>query len=158
MEIHWDDLKINFDHIEVNRLTESWDWLIGKDKTPILMSSIGDLFLSDQEENCFWLNVGAATIEKVANSIIEFENKLKNIEQVDEWFLIELVQEIKEKGLELNQKNLYSFKILPTLGGKYEPGNFELADIEVHFELNGQIQKQIKNLPEGTKIGKFKFE
>ena len=36
--------------------------------------------------------------------------------------------------------------------GEYEPENFELTDIEVHFELSGQIHKQIKDLPDGTNV------
>jgi predicted transcriptional regulator len=30
--------------------------------------------------------------------------------------------------------------------------NFPFWDIEVHFELSGQIHKQIKDLPDGTKV------
>ena len=41
MRITWKDLKIDFNHIDQKRLTESC-WLIGIDKKPILMSSICD--------------------------------------------------------------------------------------------------------------------
>jgi len=58
MKITWDDLKVDFAHINLKRLIESWDWLIGNDKTPILVSSIGDIFLEDTNEKCYWLNVG----------------------------------------------------------------------------------------------------
>ena len=152
MKITWNDLKVNFNHIDQNRLTESWDWLIGTDKKPILMSSIGDLFLEDKNGICYWLNVGEGILEKVANDTKEFKTKLEDNEQVDEWFLIGLVAKLKESGLELTDKHLYGYKKLPVLGGEYEPENFELTDIEVHFELSGQIQKQIKDLPDGTKV------
>ena len=152
MKITWDDLKIDFKHIDQNRLTKSWSWLIGTDKKPILISSIGDLFLADEKGTCFWLNVGEGTFEKVADNIEEFKSKLKDNEQVDEWFLIGLVEKLKESGLKLTEKHLYGYKKLPVLGGEYKPANFELTDIEVHFELSGQIHKQIKDLPDGTKV------
>ncbi|WP_406685433.1 DUF1851 domain-containing protein [Seonamhaeicola sp. MEBiC1930] len=152
MKITWDDLKVDFNHIDQSRLTESWNWLIGTDKKPILMSSIGDLFLVDNNGVCYWLNVGEGILEIVANSIDEFKTKLNDNEQVDEWFLIGLIKKLKESGLELTDKHLYGYKKLPVLGGEYEPENFELTDIEVHFELSGQIQKQIKDLPDGTKV------
>ncbi|WP_242133009.1 T6SS immunity protein Tdi1 domain-containing protein [Aestuariivivens marinum] len=152
MKITWADLKVEFNHIDETRLIESWDWLIGTDKTPILMTSIGDLFLTDKNGNCYWLNVGEGILDKVADSIDEFNLKLKDNELVDEWFLIGLVEKLKEKGLELTDKHLYGYKKLPVLGGEYEPDNFELTDIEVHFELSGQIHKQIKDLPDGTKV------
>lgn len=152
MKITWDDLKVDFNHIDQNRLTESWNWLIGTDKKPILMSSIGDLFLADNNGVCYWLNVGEGILEIVANNVDEFKTKLNDNEQVDEWFLIGLIKKLKESGLELTDKHLYGYKKLPVLGGEYEPENFELTDIEVHFELSGQIQKQIKDLPDGTKV------
>ena len=152
MRITWKDIKVDFNHIDQKRLTESWSWLIGIDKKPILMSSIGDLFLTDNNGFCYWLNVGEGVFEKIANSVDEFKLKLKDDEQIDEWFLIGLVEKLKENGLELTEKHLYGYKILPILGGEYEPENFELTDIEVHFELSGQIHKQIKDLPDGTKV------
>lgn len=152
MKITWDDLKVDFSYIDLKRITESWDWLIGNDKTPILVSSIGDIFLEDRKGKCYWLNVGEGIIEKVADNKIEFKEKLNNNEIVSEWFLVELVAELKKEGLELTEKKLYGYKKLPVLGGEYEPENFELTDIEVHFELSGQIHKQIKDLPDGTKV------
>lgn len=152
MIITWKDLTVKFDYIDLDRLMESWDWLIGNDKKPILMSSIGDLFLEDNEGICYWLNVGEGILEKVADNETEFKAKLKNEEIVDEWFLIELVSEIKRSGLELTEKKLYGYKKLPIIGGEYKPENFEMTDIEVHFELSGQIHKQIKDLPDGTKV------
>ena len=152
MCISWEDLKVDFSHIDQKRLTESWEWLIGNDKTPILMSSIGDLFFVDHDGICYWLDVGRGALVKVSDSLDEFKLKLKNKSQVDEWFLIELVKKLKENGLELKENYLYGYKTLPALGGKYDPDNFELTDIEVHFELSGQIHKQIKDLPDGTQI------
>lgn len=152
MKINWADLQVNFSNIDQNRLLESWNWLIGNDKRPILISSIGDLFLADENGICYWLNVGEGILERIAESVEEFKVKLNNNEQVDEWFLIGLVEKLKENGLELRDNHLYGYKKLPVLGGEYEPDNFELTDIEVHFELSGQIHKQIKYLPEGTKV------
>ena len=152
MKITWNDLKVAFNHIDQDRLIESCSWLIGTDKKPILISSIGDLFLADKYGVCYWLNVGEGIFEKVADNIDQFQAKLKDNEQVDEWFLIGLISKIKESGLELTDKCLYGYKKLPILGGEYEPENFELTDIEVHFELSAQIHKQIKDLPDGTKV------
>lgn len=152
MKITWDDLKVDFTHIDLNRLTESWDWLIGNDKTPILISSIGDIFLEDRNEKCYRLNVGEGIIEKVAEDKTEFKEKLNDNEIVSDWFLVELVAELKKGGMELTENKLYGYKKLPVLGGEYEPENFELTDIEVHFELSGQIHKQIKDLPDGTNV------
>ncbi|PIQ46940.1 MAG: hypothetical protein COW03_17470 [Cytophagales bacterium CG12_big_fil_rev_8_21_14_0_65_40_12] len=152
MKISWNDLTVDFSHINPDKLLQDWVWLIGEGKKPILVSSIGDLFLTDKSGKCFWLNAGEGILEEVAESLEEFEIKLKDNKYVNEWFLIALVKIFKEKGFELTDRCLYSFKKLPVLGGEYEPENFEITDIEVHFSLSGQINQKIKDLPEGTNI------
>ena len=144
MEITWDDLKVDISTIDSSTLTQNWEWLIGTDKRAILVTSVGDLFLADQEEACYWLNVGEGTIEKVADSIDEFNEVLQDDNVFEEWFLIGLVERIKSKGMELRPNHLYSYKKLPILGGEYEPENFELTEIQAHFELTGQIHQKIK--------------
>jgi len=152
MKITWKDLSIDFSNIDWNKLIVDWIWLIGNDKEPIIISSIGDMFLKDNNGKIYWLNVGEGLLDFVSDNIDDFKSKLKENSQVDEWFMIELVQQIKESGLELVNGKLYGYKKLPAIGGDYIPENFELTDLEVHFSLAGQIHKQIKDLPDGTKV------
>ncbi len=158
MEINWTELKIDLSKINLKNLLESWEWLIGKDKKIILISTIGDAFLEDSNGICYWLNVGEGIFEKVADNISEFETKLTDNEIVEDWFLVELVAELKKSGIELTENNIYSYKTFPILGGEYLPENFEITDIEVHFEISGQIYKQVKDLPVGTKINKVEIK
>ncbi len=152
MKITWKDLSINFSSIDGDKLLTDWIWLIGKDKQPIMVTSIGDMFLQDLNGKIYWLNVGEGLLDIVSENIDDFKSKLKDESQVDEWFMIGLVQEIKESGLELAEGKLYGFKKLPVIGGEYRPDNFELTDLEVHFSLAGQIHQQIRDLPDGTKV------
>ena len=158
MEINWAELKMDLSKINLKILLESWEWLIGKDKKIILISTIGDAFLEDSNGICYWLNVGEGIFEKVAENITEFETKLTDNEIVEDWFLVELVAELKKSGIELTENNIYSYKTFPILGGEYLPENFEITDIEVHFEISGQIYKQVKDLPVGTKINKVEIK
>jgi hypothetical protein len=43
------------------------------------------------------------------------------------------------------------------LGGKDNVSNYEVSDLEVCWEMQFQIYRQIKDLPEGTKINSIKF-
>ena len=158
MEINWAELKIDLSKINLKNLLESWEWLIGNDKKIILISTIGDAFLEDSNGICYWLNVGEGIFEKVAENITEFETKLTNNEIVEDWFLVELVEELKKSGIKLTENNIYSYKTFPILGGEYLPENFEITDIEVHFEISGQIYKQVKDLPVRTKINKVEIK
>jgi hypothetical protein len=65
MTITWDDLTVKFDEKSSDRLTHDWTWLIGTDKTPILVSSVGDMFLRDGADKVYWLNSGDGTLTQV---------------------------------------------------------------------------------------------
>jgi hypothetical protein len=157
MTISWDDLTVKFDEKSSDRLTLDWTWLIGTDKTPILVSCIGDMFLSDGADKVYWLNSGDGTLTQVAGSIEEFKTKLQDPEVVRDWFLVDLISALKKDGHKLESAQLYSYKKLIVLGGDYSPDNFEPTDIEVHFSFAGQIHQQVKDLPPGTKINAVKF-
>ncbi len=152
MKLKLSDYSIDFKHIKNETLIEKWIWLIGEDKTPILITSIGDLFFKDAEENIYWLMVGVGEVEKVASSLKEFEEKLNDEELFDGWFLPLLVSAIKKEGIKLTKSTLYGYKLIPILGGEYDPKNYEVTDIEAHFNMCGEIHEEIHDLPDGTTI------
>ncbi len=151
MPLTWDDLTVCFEHIDRTKLIEDWQWLVGS-SLPILITSVGDAFLQNESGEIYWLITGSAEFEKVANSYEEFQAKLNDNELINEWFLVPVVAQLKEQGVQLEQGKLYGFKQLPVLGGKYEPENFELTDIEVHFAMSGQMNLKIKDLPDGSRV------
>jgi hypothetical protein len=151
MKIVLDDLTIRCKNEISGRITEDWEWLIGTDKTVVMISAIGDMFLKENNQNIYWLDVGCGTLEMVATSIQEFEKKLTDYEQVNEWFMIDLITALRS-GKKLNEGELYSYKKLPAIGGDYSVDNFEPTDIEVHFGFAAQIHQQIKDLPDGTEV------
>lgn len=156
MEINVDDLTVKFQNDISERLTEDWTWLIGTDKKVILISAIGDMFIMSDDKNIYWLDVGLGKIELIATDIEEFKAKLKDIEKVNDWFMIDLTTELRSDK-KLKDGQLYSYKKLPIIGGDYSVDNFEPTDMEVHFSFAGQIHQQIKDLPDGTRIDKIKF-
>lgn len=158
MKITWDDLRIDFDSDTSDKLVEDWKWLVGEDKTPVMITSIGDIFVKDGNGKIYWLNVGEGTVIIVADDVEEFKVKLQDHELVNNWFLVDLVVALKAAGLELGKGDIYSYIKLPVLGGDYTVDNFEVTSMEVHFSFAGQIHKQEKDLPEGTKINAIKFK
>ena len=44
------------------------------------------------------------------------------------------------------------------LGGTDDVANYEVSDIEVHWDIQYQIYMQVKDLPPGTKINSVKFQ
>ena len=152
MKKNLDDLTVKFNDDISDRLTENWTWLIGTDKKVLLVSAIGDMFLTDNSKKVYWLDVGVGELKLAADGIRDFEEKLKNIDQVNEWFMIDLITDLRLSDNKLKDGQLYSYKKLPIIGGDYTVDNFAPLDIEEHFGYTGDIQKQIKDLPDGTTV------
>jgi len=147
-----DDLTVKFNNDTSDKLTENWTWLIGTDKKVFLVSTVGDMFLTDSNERIYWLDVGGGELKLVADAIEDFQEKLKDVEQVNEWFMIDLATELRHSENKLKDGQLYSYYRLPIMGGNYTVDNFAPLSIEEHFRYLGEIHKQIKDLPDGTTV------
>jgi hypothetical protein len=88
----------------------------------------------------------------------EFQQLRQQPEQADQWFIPQLVGDLITSGVRLSPGKCYSYKKPPILGGEIEPANFEPTDLSVHFSVLGQIHRQVKDLPPGTKITKIRIE
>jgi hypothetical protein len=152
MRITWNELAVGFDATNSNALLTDWRWLAGENVQVVVVSAIGDLFLKDVGGHILWLEVGAARITKVAESSDEFKRLMQQTEHAEEWFVPQLIGDLITRGKRLAPGQCYSYKVPPMLGGKMELGNFEPTDLLVHCSMFGQIGRQIRDLPEGTKI------
>ena len=153
-----DDLTINFAHLNRDILLSDWEWLIGKNKLPILISAGGDAFVQDTNDNTVhFLDVTAGRLTKVASTGKEFRTLLDDREFARTYFSVQKLGELMRSGSNLPKGKIYSFIVPPALGGALELDNIEVADIEVHFSIAGQIHRQIKDLPKGTPIDSVKL-
>jgi len=159
MAITIDDLTVNFDHLDQNKVLEDWQWLIGETKVPILLTAVGDAFLKDTVDgSVHFLIVGSAEVRPIASDVHEFRALLTDNEFVLDYFAVEAVMALEQAGVKLDPGKIYSLKVPAVLGGKYSLDNVTPVDIGVHFSLTGQIHNQVKDLPPGTKITGFQIE
>jgi hypothetical protein len=148
-----DDLTVNFQHLNRETLLEDWAWLIGKRKLPILLAASGDAFVQDTDDGTIhMLDVAAGKSGMVADSANEFQSLLSDREFVGEYLSVQLVGDLRMKGLILKPGKIYSFVKPPLLGGQNSLDNIDASDIEIHFSINGQIGRQVSELPSGTPI------
>ena len=152
MNLLLDDLTINISHIDYSDLMHSWHWLLPDVKQILLISKMGDMFLSANNGFIYWLATDDGSLKKIADTKAQFEQSLMDDDNVDNWFLPSFVTELIAAGKLLGEKQVYSFKKLPIIGGEYTVDNIDPTDISVHFTLTGVIHEQIKDLPDGTKV------
>jgi len=98
------------------------------------------------------LDTGSGRMEMVANNYLDFlENKLFD-ELLDEVLLPNLVDKLNVDGITLNTGQVYSYLILPILGGAYDGSNIYPLEIYEHYNLTGEMHQKIRDLPEGTHV------
>ena len=97
-----DDLTVSFAHIDRAALLADWQWLIGQQRYPILLTAIGDAFVQDaDDETVHFLNCGAASIVPICSGIIEFRDLLTQREFVIKNFAPQIVAQLRQNGLTL---------------------------------------------------------
>jgi hypothetical protein len=158
MRITWNELTVSLEGQNPDDLLSQWRWLIGEDTTLFMVSSCGDMFLSDQNGRVLWLDSGTGQLLQIANSVAEFDSLRQQQQNADQWFMPQLVGDLLVKGVKLGPGECYSYKKPPVLGGEIALSNFEPTDLSVHFSALGQIHKQVKHLPAGTKISNINLE
>ena len=159
VRITLNELTVNFDHLDRERLLDDWRWLIGPSKQPILLSAIGDAFVEDENDGTVHLlDTAAGTCQLVAEDEAEFRNLLTNAQWATDHLAVEAIVEFLENDLRLGPGQVYPWKQPPALGGQYELANATTVDIEVHFSITGQIHEQVRGLPPGTPASNVRFE
>jgi hypothetical protein len=84
--------------------------------------------------------------------LADFINLIDEHNNANNWLMIPLVDRLVSLGIALKQFQCYGYKQLPILGGTYTPDNIVPKTIKEYYPFLGDIYKQIKNLPDGTKV------
>jgi hypothetical protein len=117
-----------------------------------LVNRFGDAFVVHEDGSVHMLDVGAGTYLRLADSRDHFAGLMDVNDNADSWLMIPLVDACRAQGMTPDRNQCYGFKLPPLLGGAYEPSNFELTDIAVHYSFLGDLYRQTKDLPDGTVI------
>src|SRR5687768_2617031 len=159
MPITLEDLTVDFGHTDRAALLADWEWLIGPHRLPILVTALGHAFVQDTGDGTVHqLDTVFGDVEQVAASEDELRALLGDREFVIERLTAQLVADLRSAGLELGPGQVYAFRTPPALGGEVTVENAEVADLEVHLSLMGQLHRQIADLPEGTPISEIRLE
>ena len=151
-------LTIKTDSQLFDLLLSDWRWLVPPNFTPAVMTAFGDLFLHDHSGRIHFLDLMSGEFKQVAESQEEFDYLCEDGELRRSWFVGFLLPEVRKLRGDLTAGQCYSCKIPLSLGGQLEPTNFERTDLQVHYSILGQLHRQTRLLPPGTKIDTIKVE
>src|SRR5690242_6021155 len=100
----------------------------------------------------YFLNAMTGDLKEVAESEEAFEQLCEDREQRRNLFLSSFLMEVRNLHGDLAPGDCYSRDIPLSLRGQLQPENFEPADLFTHFSILGQLHRQTKHLPAGTKV------
>jgi Domain of unknown function (DUF1851) len=155
MRVTWNELVVDRATIaDADGLLDSWRWLVDASCQVVMISALGDLFVQNAIGQVFWLDTGWGELTQVAESAEAFKQLLLQPENVDQWFVPQLVGDLLTSGKQLKPGECFGYRVPPVLSGAIAPENFEPTDVSVYFHLLGQIHERVQALPDGTPIGK----
>jgi hypothetical protein len=141
----------------VDDALESWRWLIPTPVKPFVATAFGDLFVLDDVQAVWFLDIQMGTFDRVADSTEAWEASLHDPEFVDRHFSTALVMELRESGMSLAQGECYEPTREPIFGGSWLPGNWSPGCWVFRLERQGRVHFAIKDLPEGAVITKWNY-
>jgi hypothetical protein len=133
-------------------LRSAWSWLLREPFHPVLFSVMGDVFFRSTDDDIYWLNTGLGEVTRIADSEAHFRELLET-DQAQEWLLPSLVKKLKDSGKGLSPGRCYTFVVLPIFAeGKYEVSNLNPVPAKEHFAYTGDLHRQLRSVPDGSKV------
>jgi hypothetical protein len=138
-------------NVPYGELLEYWRWLVDESFSPILLSAMGDLFLSSADGTIYRLDTALGRLERIADDRAAFESAALRPENLVTWFRANLLETLRET-VNLKPGQCYGYRIPPLLSGKIEAENFEPTSLGIHFGILGQVADQVRATGTGQKI------
>jgi hypothetical protein len=159
MLLQWADIAFKLDDDLAAAAAEAWRWLIPEPWHPLLCSMFGGIFLEKEEGGVFWLECGTGEVVQVADSAAAFDAYLAGprddawLAQIDDWFLLPLVEQIHAAGKRPAPGQCYGATILPIFkGGAYNVGNMFVLPAREWLTMTGDMHRQLIDVPDGAQV------
>lgn len=136
---------------------ESWAWIGLGECTPRFASLFGDVFLDDPS-GWWYLDTIEGSLTRFWSSAEELRATLESEAGQDRYLLAGLAMGAHARGITLGPDEVYDLVPPPVLGGGFDLANVRVYDFVVATNLNGQLHRQVRDMPPGTKISEFRFE
>ncbi len=135
--------------------TEAWRWILPETAEPLLITALGDVFVRMPDGSVMFLDTESGKLIDIATTTDEWNERLRHRDNVESWFRPAFVAQLQQRHKPLRPPYVYSPTIPLVLNGKLTPENYTPSRWDAHLHVMGQIHRQVKDLPPGTRITKI---
>jgi hypothetical protein len=138
------------DDLDVERLLADWRWLCPNRMSLVAKTAFGDMFLRDETEQIYRLEVASGKLLKVADSEAQFRELA--ISKREEWFAESDELAAAARGLKPSVTQCIGFSVPVVFREGGTPDTPYVADLYDHVSFLGDLNGQVANLPDGAKV------
>ena len=145
--------------IDAGELLDEWRWLLRDSAFDVYRATaMGDLILRDPSGVFRFLDMVDGKLEHLAETESALAERLQDRGERQRLLGTFVVRGLRDSGKALLAGQCYSPDHPPILGGNLDDENLQPCDTRVHASMQGQIHKQVKDLPPGTRISDIRIE
>ncbi len=139
--------------ISLNSLLKRWHWLCSDEYELLDMDEFGDLFLQSGDGPVLMLDIHRGELKELSNSVPHLEVDHQQEEGISNPFLPRIADQVGGAGQLSNPRKLYGYKVRPfTVEGVQHEAIVYVADLYEYLSYIAELECQLGNLPEGTKV------
>jgi hypothetical protein len=146
------DYLLDLPDVDWSVVLTEWSWMLPRELTVWLVNRFGDLFIVLPDGSVHVLDIGCGTFERVAESRDDFCARIDEPGNAENWLMMPLVDSLVSAGVALKPHECYAYKQLPILGGEYAVTNFAPLNAAEWIRGCGYLQKELRDLPDGTQV------
>jgi len=136
----------------ISTINKAWAWTGVKAIEIISVNDFGNIIFRTEEDAIWRICPEKLYCEKIADSLVEYSELSAKPEFLMDWGMTSLVELARESVGDLADGEKYCLKLPIILGGEYDAENMGKISFVQLISLSGDIAKQIKDLPDGTKF------
>jgi len=133
-------------------LLADWAEVLPREFTVWLVNRFGDLFIVLEDGSVHMLDVGKGTLRRMADDRDKFCDELDRDDNAADWLMTGFVDQCVAAGLVLGPNQCDGYKLPPLFGGEYTIANVFPIDLREHYSVLGDMHRQTKDLPDGTRV------
>lgn len=128
-----------------------WSWLVPPKALPLMITAMGDLFVTVEGEVWF-LDMEGGRFSRVSADREGWKKLMRDPGPTFDWLRPDLVSMLLDDGRSLGAGEVFSPLVPVVLGGSRTADNYVGSQWRAHMNFLGQVHDKIRGLPFGERI------